>query len=68
MEKLEHFLYKCPPKLLAWKIIWAEFFPSKAFSSFAVAYALFQLNFPSISTSVLDVSPAAIVGYTLIAV
>ncbi|KAG1544258.1 hypothetical protein G6F49_011124 [Rhizopus delemar] len=67
-ETLEHFLYLCPPKLLVWQSMWNAHFPTQCFSSFSVAHALFQLNFPPISSSSFDISSAAIIGHTLLSV
>ncbi|EIE80907.1 hypothetical protein RO3G_05612 [Rhizopus delemar RA 99-880] len=41
---------------------------SNVFSYSTIPHALFQLNFPFVSASSLDISSAAIVGYTLFAV
>ncbi|KAG1489524.1 hypothetical protein G6F52_009557 [Rhizopus delemar] len=67
-ETLEHFLYLCPQKLLVWQSIWNEHFPTQYFSSFSVAHALFQLKFPPVPASSLDISSAAIIGHTLLSV
>jgi hypothetical protein len=68
METLEYYLYKFFLELFAWKSIRAESFPFYVFSSFTVVQTLFQLNFPSVSASFFDISPATIVGHTLLAV
>ncbi|KAG1050249.1 hypothetical protein G6F43_007464 [Rhizopus delemar] len=67
-DTLEYFLYDCPKKWLVWQTIWDEYFRLLPLTTNQLQKALFHLEFPPSICCPLPVSPAIVVGYTLLAV
>ncbi|KAG1051285.1 hypothetical protein G6F43_006494 [Rhizopus delemar] len=67
-DTLEYFLYGCPKKWLVWQTVWDECFRLLPLTTNHLQKALFHLEFPPSICCPLPVSPAIVVGYTLLAV
>ncbi|EIE90536.1 hypothetical protein G6F55_010824 [Rhizopus delemar] len=64
---LQHFLYDCTKKWLVWQTVWDEYFRLLPLTTNQLQKALFHLEFPPPICCPLPVSPAIVVGYTLLA-
>ncbi|PHZ15837.1 uncharacterized protein RHIMIDRAFT_303172 [Rhizopus microsporus ATCC 52813] len=60
-----HFLIDCRKKYIAWKLIWAHFFPLSPWSRHALLQAILHLNFPQ-QSSVQSLDSSSIFGCSLL--
>ncbi|ORE03289.1 hypothetical protein BCV72DRAFT_296443 [Rhizopus microsporus var. microsporus] len=60
-----HFLIDCRKKYLAWKLIWAHFFPLSPWSRHVLLQAILHLNFPQ-QNSVQSLDSSSIFGCSLL--